>query len=94
MTSKQDIQDFFEDTQQGKVIEMETHHEKPMQSVAKPKLGKLCAIHGLVEQVITSTIPGHEGQWCLLCQLNWYNNNLEKVQIVEIREQPIAEKSE
>lgn len=28
-----------------------------------------CPAHGIHEHYIESTIPGHEGHWCMICQL-------------------------
>lgn len=29
-----------------------------------------CPVHGITENVIQSTIPGHEGAWCNICWID------------------------
>jgi hypothetical protein len=33
----------------------------------QPKIN--CPKHGIHHQMITSSVPGYEGQWCMLCWL-------------------------
>jgi hypothetical protein len=44
----------------------------------------LCPVHGVVEQDITSNIPGHEGIWCQICWLESFDRiGIQRMTIVE-----------
>ena len=39
----------------------------------------ICPKHGQHDQYIQSTIPGHEGHWCMICWLETLGESLETV---------------
>ena len=38
-----------------------------------------CPRHGEVKETMDSTIPGHEGRWCLRCWVEMVNRHCHKV---------------
>jgi len=44
----------------------------------QPKIS--CPKHGIHNQLITSTVDGHQGQWCMLCWLESLGPSLPLVE--------------
>jgi hypothetical protein len=44
----------------------------------QPKIN--CPKHGIHNQLITSTVDGHQGQWCMLCWLESLGPSLPLVE--------------
>lgn len=43
-----------------------------------------CSKHGAITQIISSTIPGHEGRWCQICWLETLaRNGVHRVEKIE-----------
>ena len=50
--------------------------------ISVPKFN--CPVHGVVETVITSTIQGHEGNWCQVCWIDSFAKlGIERVTRIE-----------
>ena len=48
-------------------------------NIKSSELEIICPKHGQHNQYIRSTIPGHEGHWCMICWLESLGEPLETV---------------
>ena len=45
-----------------------SHPDAPLKLFQPPRFA--CPVHGETLNVISSTLPGHEGEWCQICAVD------------------------